>query len=1101
MHQTQRFRRVSFLLAVLFAAATLLTTPAAAQLTSGDLTGTVLDATGAAIPNATVTALNAATGQKFSTTTTGTGSYRLNNLPVGNYDLTATAGGFTTATLKAVAVELNKAATANITLQVGQVTSTVEVQEAATTIDTTTAQVENTFTTKETQDLPVASVGLGVLNLSLLGSGVASSGGVGAGTGPSVGGQRPRNNNFTIEGIDNNSKSVTGPLVGVPNDAVAEFTVLQNQFAPEYGHSSGGQFNTIVRSGTNEFHGRVYDYLQNRDLNAVNQSLANSDIRSNPRYDNNRLGAAVGGPIKKNKLFYFGNYEYNPIGQAATPAAPIEVPTAQGYSTLASIPGIYQTNLNIFKQYVPAAPKQDDTVSVGGVSVPVGVLPIAAPNFQNNYAAVAAIDYTLSDNDQLRGRYIYNKNSGIDTASALPAFYLQVPTTYYLVTLTEYHNFSPTLTNEFRLGYNRYNNTTPAGDFKWPGLDVFPTIDIDELNLSNFGPDGNAPQFGIQNLYQITDNVSWTKGAHTFKFGFDGRKYISPQSFTQRARGEYDYSTLERFLLDLSPDSLSERSLGNVIYYGDQVALYPYVNDTWKLRPNFTLNLGLRYEFTSVPYSQRLQPLNAIANTPGVMVFNEPKAQYKNFAPRVGIAYSPGNSGRTSIRAGFGMAYDVLYDNIGILSLPPELSTTIDTDLSVTTQHFLQTGGIPPNAASTGALSRADAIANTANYIPDQKLPYSVQWNFGVQHVFGKDYTFEARYLGTRGVHLNVQQRVNVQDRVDLQHYLPTYMQAPDAATLASLPYTLGDLNKRPRITPQFLAAGFTTNIVEFSPIGNSIYHGLALQLDKRFSQGLQFKGAYTWSHTIDDSTADFFTTYVTPRRAQDFQNLRADRASSALDRRHRFTWTMIYDVPWFKNSNWFAKNIIGNWEIAPLYIYESPEYADVQSGVDSNLNGDSAGDRAIVNKNGTPGTGSGVTPLGRDGQVLKAGNPGIVAYVAVNPNAQYIQAALGALPTGLSSGAGRNTIATRPINNWDATFLKRFYFTERMHIELLGQFLNLFNHPQFTPGILDQVNSIGQTGTGVRSYLNPANKAFNNPEVTFGSNPRTIQVAAKFIW
>lgn len=1101
--------RLVLLWAALVAVLSLTVAPGFAQLTSGDLVGTVLDPTGAVVPNVTITATNSATGVKSTTTTTDTGQYRLPNLPVGTYDLSASASGFSTATIKNVAVTLNKVATANITLQVGQMTQTVEVQEAATTIDTTTAQVQNTFTTKEAQDLPTASVGLGVLNLSLLASGVASSGGVGAGTGPSVGGQRPRNNNFTVEGIDNNSKSVTGPLAYIPNDAVAEFTVLQNQFSAEYGHSSGGQFNQIMKSGANEFHGSLYDYLQNRNLNAVNQSLANQDIRSNPRYDNNRLGATIGGPIKRNKLFFFGNYEYNPIGQAASPASPILVPTAQGYNQLASIPGIYPVNLNIFKQYTPPAPSQTCVAGskgnpcpvVAGVPISAGILPIASPNFSNGYAGVASVDYTMSDKDQLRVRFIYNKTSFIDTASALPSFYLQVPTTSYVLTLTEYHNFSPTLTNEFRLGYNRYNNTTPAGDFKWPGLDVFPTVDIDELNLSNFGPDGNAPQFTIQNLYQVTDNVSWTTGNHTFKFGFDGRKFISPQSFTQRARGEYDYTTLERFLLDLNPDALSERSLGNVIYYGDQIALYPYANDSWKIRPNFTLNLGVRYEFTSVPYSQRLQPLNAIANVPGVLVFQKPTAQYKNFAPRLGIAYSPGTSGRTSIRAGFGMAYDVLYDNIGILSLPPQLSTTIDTDLSVDTPNFLKTGGIPPNAQATGELTRADAIAGTANYIPNQKLPYSIQWNFGVQHVFANDFTFEARYLGTRGVHLNVQERVNVQPRVDLQHYLPTYTQQPDAATLAALPFTLGDLNKRPRITSQFLAAGFKNNIVEFSPIGNSTYHGLALQLDKRFSHGLQFRGAYTWSHLIDDSTADFFTTYLTPRRPQDFQNLRADRGTSALDRRHRFTFTGIYDVPWFKHGNWFMKNLVGNWEIAPIYTYESPEYADVQSGVDSNLNGDSAGDRAFVNVSGVKGTGSGVTPVGRNGQSLKAGNADIVAYVVNNPNAQYYQAGLGALPTGLRGTAGRNTIATRPINNWDATFLKRFNFTERMRVELGGQFFNLFNHPQFIPGLLNQVNSIGQTGSGIRSYLNPANGAFNNPELAFGSNPRSIQVIAKFMF
>ncbi len=868
------------LAAALLAALTILSVGAFAQSTSGDLVGTVVDATGGAVSGATITAENQATGIKATATTNGSGQYRISNLPVGQYAVSVVKTGFTSATLKDVAVELSKISTANVTVQVGQVSASVDVQESVVSMDTTTAQVQNTFQTKAAADLPTASVGLGVLNLSLLGSGVSSSGGIGAGTGPAVGGQRPRNNNFTIEGIDNNNKSVTGPLVFIPNDAVAEFSLLQNQFAAEYGHSSGGQFNTIVKSGTNQLHGSIYDYLLNRNLNAIDQSLQNQGFTKNPRFDQNRLGATIGGPIKKNKWFYFGNFEYTPLGQASSQSAQVESPTSAGYAALAGLPGLSAANFGILKQYVPASPASNGDVllqgdgktpvRVGGQTIPLGVLPLASPNFTNSYAAIISSDYSFSENDQLRGRYIYNKVSAIDANAELPQFFLSAPTTYYLATLTEYHNFSPNLTNEFRLGYNRYNNTTPSGDFKFPGLDQFPNIVLNDLNL-NIGADGNAPQFTIQNTYQITDNVSWVKGRHSFKFGFDGRKAISPGTFTQRARGEYNYNSTLLYLQDFTPDNLSERSVGNVIYYGDQVALYPYFNDNWRIKPNLTLNLGLRYEFTSVPYSQRLQRLNHISDTPGVLVFNEPQPQYHNFAPRIGIAYTPGKNGNTSIRAGFGISYDVLYDNIGILSLPPQLSTTVDTDpLGSPTgsgPNFLKNGGIPPNA-SVGQLSRADAIASTSNYVPNQQLPYSIQWNFGVQHVFKKDYTFEARYLGTRGVHLNVQERVNKQPKVTSSVFLPTYLQAPSQATLDGLTTTLAQIQARSNTVPQFLAAGFTNPIVEFSPIGNSTYNGLALQLNRRFSNGFSMIGAYTWSHLIDDSTADFFTTRVLLRGA-----------------------------------------------------------------------------------------------------------------------------------------------------------------------------------------------------------------------------------------
>ena len=246
---------------------------AAAQAISGDLVGVVTDKSGAAVAGATIVATNVGTNVKSTTTANGAGEYRFTNLPVGTYNITGTAKGFSTVTMRNFDIQLNKTATANLTMDVGGVSTTVEVSEsAAPAIDTSTAQIQSTYTELELRDSPSATVGAGVLNLSMLQAGVGSAGSMGAGTGPSVGGQRPRNNNFTIEGVDNNDKGVTGPVVYVPNDAVAEFSVLTNQFSPEFGHSSGGQFNTVIVSGTNSFHGRAYEYLQNRNLNAEDSS-------------------------------------------------------------------------------------------------------------------------------------------------------------------------------------------------------------------------------------------------------------------------------------------------------------------------------------------------------------------------------------------------------------------------------------------------------------------------------------------------------------------------------------------------------------------------------------------------------------------------------------------------------------------------------------------------------------------------------------------------------------------------------------------------------------------------------------------------------------
>jgi len=1097
-----------------------------AQVISGDLVGTIFDKTGAVVPGASVEAVNVETGVKFATEANAGGEYRFNNLPVGTYNISSWAPNFAKTTVNAFRVELKKTSTLSITLEVKGAVTSIEVSGAAVALDTTTATVSNTFDERLSQDLPSASVGSGVLNLSLLGSGVASSGGVGAGSGPSVGGQRPRNNNFTIEGVDNNSKSVTGPLVYIPNDAVAEVSILQNQYSPEFGHSSGGQFNTIVKGGTNSFHGGTYIYSRNRNFDAVDVSLKNQGIFSNPRYDNNRMGGDLGGPIFKNKLFFFGTLEYNPLGQASVSASALCSPTSAGYTQLSNIVSANNyssNNLAILQQYsAPAADAtgctsvkskdpagnpsanqvfiQDpsgsivDSTGVHWSGIPVGVNPVQAPNFTNYWAVLGSMDYDISTTDQLRGRYIYNRAVGLDATPNLPAFFLSAPTKNHLVTINEYHTFRPNLTNEFRIGYNRYTNVTNTGNFQFPGLDSFPNLEFFDINLQ-VGPDPNGPQFTIQNLYQTADTLSWTKGHHTLKAGIEGRKYISPQSFTQRSRGDYDYRTLDLYIRDQFPNFLAERSLGNPVYYGDQSAVYWFLNDDWRIRSNFSVNLGVRYEYTTIPTGERLQALNQDASVPGLVDFSAPRAAKNNWGPRIGFAYSPGASGRTSIRAGFGISYDVLYDNIGILSLPPQLSGTVDCapplhDASCPNNGvFLASGGIPPSPGGIRTFpDLATQRAKTANHVVvDQLDPKSIQWTLGVQHTFGKDYTVEVRYLGSRGIHLNTQERLNRQPKVSSSMFLPTYLQDPGQAALDALPVTLDQISALSSLVPAYKAAGFTTSLVQFTPNGDSIYHGLATQVTKRMNHGLQFIGSYTWSHTIDNSTADFFSTVLTPRRTQDFQNLAADRSNSALDRRHRFTVALLYDMPYFQHGSWAVRNIVGNWEIAPTYTYQTGEWATVESNLDSNLNGDAAGDRTILNPAGINGTGTDVTAL-----VNSSGST--VAYLANDATARYILAGPGAL-----ANVGRNTLLTRPINNFDMTAVKRFSLTERYKVEFSANAFNVLNHPQFVPGYLNDIASIGYTGSGVSNYLTPGNSSFNRPDQTFGGNARTLQLGLKF--
>jgi hypothetical protein len=1069
-----------------------------AQASDGNLVGVVVDQMGASIPNANVEITNTATGVKSTTTTGMDGQYRFNNVLVGNYDIKITHTGFTSTILRNNTIALNTTVTANATLAVGDVATVVDVTETSTLIDTTTAQIGTTFGAREAIDIPAASLPYGALNLALLNAGVASSGGVGLGEGPSIGGMRPRSNSFTVEGVDNNRKDVTGHNIDIPSEAVLEFSSLQNNFSAEFGNGGGGQFNQVLRSGTNQFHGSAFEYLENRNLNAVDQAFARLGVLHNPRYDSNLFGGSVGGPILKDKLFFFGLYQYNPLGQATTPS-PVESPTAAGYATLATIPGISSTNLGVLTKYLPAAPTSNQTTVVNGVSIPIGILPIVAPSYTNQANWLVSIDYNISARDQLRGRDMNESTTGFSstTLPTLPAFFLGRTTTSHLFMLSEFHSFSPTLLNEFRFGYSRYNDDIPAGNFPFPGLTAFPNIVIqDDLGVQ-LGPYTAAPQSTILNTYQLTDNITWTRGRHTLKFGWDGRKYISSSIFTSYLRGDYEYTDLQRYLDDLSPDLVNQRAGNAGPYSGNSISQSVFINDTYKVRSNLTVNLGLRYDYQGISQGDKLQSLNAIADVPGLISFKAPQPQTDGFAPRVGIAYSPGTSGRTAIRGGFGLSYDKNYDNLALTTLPPEVSTDVFLDPTLNTPHFLANGGIQPYNGFQTFATAADAQANTSAYRQDQYImPYALSWNLGVSHVFHNDYTLEVRYTGTKGVHLPTQSQINIGSPVTPSDYIPTFLTMPSVATLAALPNANNLFNTDP-VLPAWRANFDDLPITSFPFRGNSRYNGLAVEFTRRLSKGLLYKTAYTWSHNEDDSTADLKSTLLTPRRPQDFTDLTTEWGPSLLDRRHRFTETVIYDTPWFsKSSNRLLRNALGGYIVSGTYTFETPEYGTVQSALDSNLNGDSAPDRTIINTNGVPNTGTSVTPVNASGAAVAMGDPSTVAYVANNSKAQYIIAGYGALANG-----GRNTLELAPINNFDIQIKKGFALGEVRRLEFAAQFYNFFNHPQYTPGSLDTVQFTQTLGTSQRNVLIPGNPLFNQPNQAFSSNPRFIQMTARFVF
>ena len=527
---------------------------------------------------------------------------------------------------------------------------------------------------------------------------------------------------------------------------------------------------------------------------------------------------------------------------------------------------------------------------------------------------------------------------------------------------------------------------------------------------------------------------------------------------------------------------------------------------------------------------ERAQSLNIAASVPGLVTFGSPQPQKKNFFPRVGINYALDPN--TSIRAGFGTAGDILDDNLGLLSFPPQYSSTNDVNTALSGQptgaqctgtaaslgtysegcpNFLKNGGLPHGTGTLNTYSTLAAQrAATSAYLPVQQIaPYAETWSLGVQHVFKSVYTAEVRYVGTRGIHLPTQDQINVQPEVTAANQLQTLLSKPSTAQLASYTNTLAAITASPTgyYVPAWYNAGFTGKITSYRPLSESNYNGLETNLKRQFTNGLLLNFSWTWSKAMDDATAATFSTVLTPRRPQNSQNVAADYSRSALSRTHRVTVYAVYDLPFFKTSAWLLKNTVGNWEISPTYIFETPEYVTVLSGVNSNENGEGGGiDRTIFNPSGAKHTGSDVTAYAnpnlagactgtsKDPNGTPICSADTVAYVANTPSAEYIKAAAGTLPT-----AERNTEPLHNINNFDATAIKRFSFGESRSLEFSASAYNVFNHAQYVAGSIDNVDNNYHYNLLPTSYQTASNPLFTQWGKAFAANARTMALALKF--
>ena len=1090
-----------------------------AQRLGGTLQVAVTDKSGATVPEARVTATNEDTKVITNATTSGT-VYVFPDLLPGPYTVEVTKDGFNKYVRAHVNVLPNQTVDAPATLEVGSVATTVEVTaEGEAAVAVTSSQIQSGFPGSVAEQLPINTIGGDVKELAVVLPNTTTQPGGVAGSGGSIGGLRPRYNSFTIDGADDNSAYVNGNLTPVIEDSVADFTVLTNQFNAEYGHSAAGIFAITTKSGTNSIHGEAHGYNRSRNYDALDMQEVQQGFQN--RYDYGRYGGSIGGPILKDRLFYFGAVEYQDENKAA--AGPtVNTPTAAGLATLktmAANPAV----LDILNQFA-VAPSASSTTTVNTVAIPVGTFQGVAPNFTHQHDFIVSLDGNIGKHS-LRGRYIFDRQRQpeVNAVEPQPQFNGTNNSDARKVILNDVWAVKPTLVNEFRFSFSR----AVGPDLVVPSAFAnFPNVEVDDLGI-DIGPNGCSPQSTIVNTYQWVDDVTKTFGKHTLKAGIEVRNNIGPSDFLPRARGEWDYKTLQDLVNDSVPTGANGalRGAGSGFFASDFVSLYGFVQDDWKVTPKLTINLGLRYEWNGLPRDEKLQNLNAISNDPNLgLIFGTPKTDKNNWAPRIGFAYDPFGTGRWSIRGGAGLFFDITPVNFPQLSLPPQLQSEQDRSLTCSLPGapawcgpgvgFLAGGGllqvnVPP-------ATQADARAATQGLMVDVVEPEILTWTLSVEHQLAANTSFELRYMGNHAWSLPAQRRLNSLSAFDPNALggpltpLPTYLSAGQVP--AAVPGPASTLLDFDNYNPQPLSVdGFLSNMTVIPPIASSVYHSGSVDITHRISHGIYVRGTYTFAHVDDDATNELFTSRVNPRRALDGYNLRQDWGRSALDLRHKFAVAVVYDFPNISSGNGIVKGFANGWEWVGTYLAQSGQPITALSGADSNGNGDAAGDRTILNPAGVDRTGTivnfvcnagpgGATSIVADPTTCGTGDDSnIVGYVAANPNARYVQA-----QTGTKANVGRDTVSTPGLNIWNMSLIKTTKLTERFSFQFRAATYNTFNHPNPSIGLptnngtIDQNQNANPLSTAY-PFVTAGNLFLNN--TIFNGGSRRMELGLKLIF
>jgi hypothetical protein len=1095
------------------------------QNSNGVLRVTVLDPQRAVVSDAEVFAIRSNTGLLAARAITSAGVCVFPQLLAGEYTVRVEARGFAIYVGTGVLVFATQTTDVTVPLVLAATTTEVNVDAQADLVQAESSQLSGTFEGRAISEIPIISgASLSVLNLSVFLPNTTTAAGGTSGTGGSFGGLRGRQNSFSIDGVPNNDPTVTAVSQQVILDTVQQFVVNQNVFSAEYGRGSGGQINVITKSGSSQLHFGAWFYNMNRAYNAADNQehtdIANGIRTGKRRLDFNRMGGEVGGPLLPSKIFFYGAYQFSNLNRQATAPSAL-APTSSGMATLNTLAA--NPEIRGLLAEFPIAPAQNTcpgplacTVMVNGQQIPIGSVNSMAPDFVRQHDFLINGDLYLNS-QTLHLRYLQNR--------VRRPFLGSFPQEQFASTSAVDNNrfilnhtwpLTPQWANDFQASFARFSQFFPLSGL----AAAYPTLVINGLGPITIGPNSDLPQFRTFNEYLLGNAMSWTAGRHAVKFGGRYSWYVAPANFLQFERGFYGYTSLSQLVNDQVPTQ-GFQGLGSGYFSGNSQAFALFLQDDIKVTSHLIVNVGLRYEFFGNPEDTKLNALNTISSLPGTpLVFNVPKQDWNNLGPHLGFAWDPTGSGKWAIRGGAAVTFDWIPWSFYINGVPVQrqvLPFIQQPSVPVvcfgtfgpapawcpTLSGFWANGGMDINFVPPGTTDVARA--QTSQMMSDAESAKVFSWSLAVQRELMRDASLELRYLGTRALALPVQLQLNSITAFDNGALpLPTYIHASDIpATIPASAPNLAQFNALLGlgIRRRYGAEGFTGGSGTLAaPVGASTYHGGAIEFLHRFSRGAYLRANYTYSKAMDDATNDLRTSLVNPRRPQDSYNLRDEWAISALDVRQKLALTFLYDMPRVNSERALVRRILHGWTVSGSYLLQSGQPVTIQSGVDSNGNGDPDTDRAILNPNGAEGVGSLVDRVCRDALTDATSiNPSCAAqntvgYVASNPNARYIQAGAGAV-----SNLGRNTFSSPRINVFNVAILKEDAVDERIHMRIRLEMFNALNHPNFTIGNL----SVFPSGTnalnqGYASLTGVPTGTFLNSRI-FNGGGRQLQLSLRF--